>query len=121
MGPGILIVEDEADLAYALRQTLQACGYRCHTALNGLEALNALQAAAPAAVLLDLSLPGVSGLEFLQRARTRWPQTKVLVVTGHSHDYSHLASQFGVAGILQKPVTLETLLASLTRLVPLAA
>lgn len=122
MGPIILIVEDEAELAYSLRQTLQACGYCCRTALNGFEALGALQVAPPpAAILLDLSLPGVSGLELLQQARTRWPQTKVLVVTGHDHDYGHLVSRFGVAEILQKPVRLETLLASVTRLVPLAA
>lgn len=121
MSPLILIVEDEADLAYSVRKTLQACGYSCHTALNGFEALAALHAAPPAAVILDLGLPGLSGLEFLRQAMVSWPQTKVLVVTGHSRDYSQLASQLGVAEILEKPVTLETLLASVTRLVPLAA
>ena len=119
--PVILIVEDERELAYSLRQALQAKGYQAKTALNGFEALSVLETTQPAAVILDLSLPGLSGLELLQRVRSLAARTKILVVTGHSQEFGHLASQLGVSEVLQKPVTLDVLLASVARLVPAAA
>ena len=117
--PIILIVEDEPKMAYVLRQALQEHGYRPHTALNGFEALSSLQATPPAAVILDLNLPGLSGLELLQRLRQQFPQTKVIILSGHIQEYSQLAGEMGVEEILQKPVRLETLISSVTRLVPL--
>lgn len=117
--PVILIVEDEPKMAYVLRQTLQAHGYRSQTALNGFEALSSLQAIQPAAVILDLNLPGLSGLELLQRLRQQFPQTKVIILSGHIQEYSQLASEMGVEEILQKPVRLEDIIGSITRLVPL--
>ena len=117
--PVILIVEDEPKMAYVLRQTLQAHGYHAQTALNGFEALSSLQAIQPAAVILDLNLPGLSGLELLQRLREQFPQTKVIILSGHIQEYSQLASEMGVEEILQKPVRLEDIIGSITRLVPL--
>lgn len=117
--PAILIVEDEAKFAGVLRQALQARGYRCSTALNGFEALDLVRASAPEVVVLDLSLPGVSGLELLQRIRHSAPQTKVVIVTGHAEEYSRLASQFGVTEIFEKPVTLDLFLAAIARVLPL--
>jgi len=116
--PTILIVEDEAELAYSLRQALQGRGYRSQTAVNGFEALGILQTTPPAAVILDLNLPGVSGLELLQRIRRLCPESQILVVTAHAQDYSRLVDQLGVAEVLQKPVTLDVLLERITRLVP---
>lgn len=120
VGKTVLIVEDEAKFAAVLRQTLQARGYRCQTALNGFEALDLLRASAPDVVILDLSLPGLSGLDLLQRVRSDAPHTKILVVTGHGQEYSRLANQFGVAQILEKPVSLEMFLDAVLRLAPLS-
>lgn len=117
-GKTVLIVEDEAKFANLLRLTLQARGYRCQTALNGFEALDLLRASPPDIVILDLSLPGLSGFDLLQRVRSDAPRTKILVVTGHGQEYSRLASQFGVAQILEKPVSLETFLGAVIRLAP---
>ena len=116
--PTILIVEDEAELAYSLRQALQGRGYRSQTAVNGFEALEILQTTPPAAVILDLNLPGVSGLELLQRIRRLAPQSRILVVTAHVQEYGRLVDQLGVAEVLQKPVTLDVLLERITHLVP---
>lgn len=118
-GPLVLIVEDEPDLAYGLRHELHERGYQAQTALNGLEALGVLQTTQPAAVILDLKLPGMSGVELVQRIKRLRPQTQILVVTGHSVDYGLFVGQLGVAEVLQKPITLETILASLGRFVPL--
>lgn len=117
--PVILIVEDEPKMAYILRQTLQAHGYRPQTALNGFEALSSLQASQPAAVILDLNLPGLSGLDLLQRLREQSPNTKVVILSGHIQEYSQLANELGVEEILQKPVRLEDVVGSIARLVPL--
>lgn len=115
----VLIVEDEAKFALVLRQALEARGYQCRTALNGFEALDLVRASAPDAVVLDLSLPGVSGLELLRRIRHSAPQTKIVIVTGHAEEYSRLATQFGVTDIFEKPVALDAFLAAIVRVLPL--
>jgi len=72
-GARILVVDDEPQLLRSLRTTLAAHGYDVQTATTGEEALDLLAARLPDLVVLDLVLPGLSGLAVCQELRARSP------------------------------------------------
>ena len=86
----VLIADDDEDFRAALAETLDEDGYDVVAVPNGAAALAALEDAAkgrarpPDLLVLDLLMPGVSGIEVLQRLRksARWARLPVLVVTG---------------------------------------
>src|SRR5260221_14142386 len=68
-GERILVVEDEIEILLALKRSLTAQGFEVFTAGSGEEALEAIVHHLPALMLLDLGLPGISGLEVCRRVR----------------------------------------------------
>ena len=98
----ILVVEDDEDLRRLFRTVLALAGYDVIEAGDGLEALNRIDQAPPDLVILDLMLPGISGLavhhELAAQALTR--QIPIVVITGSSIDPSEL----NVACLLRKPI-----------------
>ncbi len=103
--PFVLIVEDERDIAALFRHVMDLAGYRTEVAPNGRIALDCLAASVPDVVLLDLSLPGISGVSVLQRMRAteRLKDIPVIVVTA----YYELAESLSVEPdlIMLKPVS----------------
>ena len=79
----IVIVEDDESLAEIYKIRLEALGYTCYVAYNGIIALYFIQKELPDLVLLDLMIPDISGGQVLQTMRdTRWGKNiKVLVVS----------------------------------------
>jgi DNA-binding response OmpR family regulator len=78
------IVEDEEGIATVSEAAMQAAGFETEVIRDGDTALARLGEVAPALVLLDLNLPGVSGLDILNKIKTdpRLKETKVIIVTG---------------------------------------
>lgn len=102
--PRMLIVEDEADIADCLRQFFGRRGFSVEASFSGEEAIERLQARATDVVLLDLMLPGVSGLEVLKRVKALYPDVKVVIVTGvDQDDVRETARRFGAAAYITKP------------------
>lgn len=111
-----LVVDDERHVARLLEFMLEKNGYQVSVAYDGNDALEKAGSFEPDVVLLDLVLPGLSGLEVLERLRTdkRFNGIKVLVLTGHAFD----ANTVSVGGIdadayCTKPVAPSTLLTRL--------
>lgn len=79
----ILVVEDDRDLNAAYKIILEKSGYKVATAFNGEEALDALKKFNPDLILLDLLMPIMGGLEFLQHYELleQHPNVKVLIFT----------------------------------------
>jgi diguanylate cyclase (GGDEF)-like protein len=111
--PFVLIIEDEREVAAVFRHVLDLAGYRTEIVSNGGRALERLALALPDVVLLDLTLPEVSGPEILQHMRSdaRFDQVPVVVITG----YPQLAQTLAVEPdlLMIKPVSGD----QLTRLV----
>jgi DNA-binding NarL/FixJ family response regulator len=85
----------------------------CGEATTGLEALKLAQIAMPDLVILDLSLPGMNGLEVARALRRAMPRTAVLVVTMHpSEDIARLALRSGARGIVAKSDPISELIAA---------
>jgi CheY-like chemotaxis protein len=108
----ILIVEDDEDLRRLFRTALSLAGYDVVEAGDGLEALQRIEEAPPRLVVLDLMLPGFSGVtvrqELAAHALTR--HIPVVVITG-----THVPDDLDVDCVLRKPITVEELLTAVRR------
>jgi DNA-binding response OmpR family regulator len=100
------VVDDEAGVRFFLGETLRRAGYNVVTATSGEEALDRLRETPFDLVMLDLKLGGrVDGLRVLEAVRWRWPETVVVILTGHGSLESAMAAiREGVDGYLLKPV-----------------
>ena len=84
MGKYVLIVEDEPDLAGVCRECLEQYGFRTRRVANGSEALKAIAAETPDAVLLDLGLPDIDGMKILKKLREENIECAVVIMTGQT-------------------------------------
>lgn len=78
----ILLADDEAAIRFTMEILLRRQGYTVTTATNGTEALALIEQQPFELLLLDLKMPGRSGLEVAQRARDLQPAAAVLILTG---------------------------------------
>lgn len=110
----LLIVDDEPGIRRSLGESLAEEGYAVLKAEHGEQALELLEASDPEAIhlmLLDVWLPGLDGLETLQRAKTLRPNLPVVMISGHATiDTALQATRLGAFDFLEKPVDLERLL-----------
>ena len=108
----ILIVEDDTDVADTYADALQSAGYMCESVANGNEASDRLSGTTYDLVLLDIELPGKSGLELLSDIRTRNPAQSVLLITGRGELHDRVQGlDLGADDYLVKPIQLPELLA----------
>lgn len=114
----ILIVEDEHALGTALELATRRAGHQAAKVASGAAALKALTIAQPSALVLDIGLPDISGLEVLQRLRETHPALPVLVITAHGTlEHAIRAQQLGATDYLTKPLDLRKYEAALAALV----
>lgn len=83
-GEVILIIDDEECIRDSCCQVLTKAGYQVHTAINGEVALEKASKLEPDLALVDLDMPGVSGLEVMDRLKEAHPETVRIVVTGNT-------------------------------------
>ena len=100
----MLIVDDERDVCECLKQFFHTRGFVVFTAFSGEEALEHLEREDVDMILLDILLPGLSGLEILKRAKAKNPRTRVIMVTARDDaDLRREAWQYGASAYVTKP------------------
>jgi two-component system, OmpR family, response regulator TctD len=106
----LLLVEDEPALARALQLALERRGFDVAHCADGSSALQRLRHDPPAAVLLDLGLPGMDGLQVLHRARAEGVRVPVLVLTARAGIGDRVVGlNAGADDYLSKPFDLDEL------------
>ncbi|WP_307812159.1 response regulator [Lacisediminihabitans changchengi] len=112
----ILVVDDDAQILKALRINLAARGYDVSLARSGPEALDVAAKTKPELVLLDLGLPGFSGIRVIEGLRG-WTEVPILVVSGRSDSADKVdALDAGADDYVTKPFAIDELLARIRAL-----
>ena len=113
----ILIVEDDADLVETYVDLLEAKGYATISAASVADAIQLAVSAEPSIVILDLGLPGGSGMRVLDfvRSHERLQNTRILVISGRT-EMANLGLADKADIILTKPVSNEQLVSMIERL-----
>jgi two-component system cell cycle response regulator DivK len=122
--PLVLVVDDYPDAREMYAEWLRVCGYRVAVAGAVGDALMLALREAPAAILMDLSLPGVDGFEATRqlKADVRTRHIPVLALSGHvGADTARRALAAGCDAFLVKPTPVKDVVAELERLVSLAS
>src|SRR5262245_22926881 len=105
--PRIMGVDDDERGAGIFHDKLEHSGYQGQTAASAEEALGQRKKSEPAIVITDLRMPGMSGLDLLERVREHMPGTEVIVVTGHEDlNTAVSAMKAGAFDYIVKPVDL---------------
>jgi two-component system alkaline phosphatase synthesis response regulator PhoP len=108
----VVLVEDNADLAYGLRNNLEIEGYEVDVAQDGPAGLSAIQHRRPALVILDLMLPGMDGFRVLKALRAEGHAMPVLVLTARGEEADKVRGlKLGADDYITKPFGLLELLA----------
>lgn len=107
----LLIVDDEQDVTHLLSMRLGRRGYACAVAHSGEAALESLERHPAHIVVMDVMMPGMGGLEALQRIKALWPRTAVILLSGHANMRIAVdAMRTGAFGYLMKPVDFDELI-----------
>jgi DNA-binding NtrC family response regulator len=112
----ILVVDDEAAARTALAELLRAEGYAVETAADGFKALGRLGTFEPDLVLTDFNMPGLDGVELMQKLKEHDPELPVILMTAFGAvETAVSAMQKGAADYLLKPLNLDELVIVLER------
>jgi two-component system, NtrC family, nitrogen regulation response regulator NtrX len=109
--PRILVIDDEAAIRDSLKMTLEYDGYDVMTAATGEEGVKLVEREAPDLVFLDIKMPGMDGLEVLQKLRHLVEVTPVVVISGHADINTAVeATKLGAFDFIEKPLERERVL-----------
>jgi signal transduction histidine kinase len=112
----ILIIDDEVGMREGCRRALASHGFQVSTAEHGVEGLRKLREGSFDLILLDAMMPGMSGLELLERIRQHAPDIICVMITGYATvDLAAQAMKQGAQDFLPKPFTSDELLAVVNR------
>ena len=113
MTASVLVVDDDGDYRETLVRLLRVHGFEVHEAEDGSEALGTLETQDPDVMLMDVQMPGMTGIEVLERLRARNDSRAVIIMSGAGTiDMAVQATKLGALDFLEKPARLERLLVS---------
>ena len=111
----ILIIDDEKDIRTSLTGILEDEGYHVTSAASGAEGIEIAGQELPDLVLLDIWMPGMDGLETLERLKTLFPQVTIIMISGHGTiETAVRATKLGAFDFIEKPLSLEKVLISVS-------
>jgi len=104
----LLIVDDEPKICSLLASFFEAHGFRTRTAHSGAEAIQTLHAEVPDCMILDIRMPGMSGLDVLRLAKKEYPQLRVVMVTASDNvEMAEQAVALGASHYVTKPFSFQ--------------
>ncbi len=114
MFPSILIVDDETSILKSLSGILSDEGFETMTATNGYEALKTLESESPDLVLLDIWMPGIDGIDTLKEIKKKFPETQVIMITGHgTFETAVNATKIGAFDFIEKPLSIDKVIVAI--------
>ena len=110
----VLLVDDEQDFLETLSNRLEMRGLKVSAVTSGEQAISEAKQQDYDAIVVDLSMPGIDGLETLKRIKADNPNAEIIMLTGHGSIQSGVeAMKLGAGDFLQKPVELSELMSKI--------
>lgn len=107
----VLLVDDEVEFMETLVKRMRKRGLDVQGVKSGEEALDLLDRERPDVVVMDVKMPGMSGIEVLKIVKRKWPLIEVIMLTGHaSLELAMQGMESGAYDYLMKPMDLDELL-----------
>lgn len=114
----VLVVDDERNIRSTMQMTLRNAGYQVDLAADGNEAEACFEKSIPDAVILDVRLPGRSGLELLKAWKSEWPELAIILMSGEATLTEALQGlKEGAFDFIEKPIMTARLLTSVSHAV----
>jgi len=112
----LLLIDDEEGIRKILGLSLRDAGYEVITASDGKQGLEIFQKENPLIVLTDIKMPGIDGMEVLQKIKSISPDTEVIMITGHGEmDLAIKSLQLEASNFITKPIQDEALFGAIRR------
>jgi len=115
----LLLVDDQPEQRALLRDMLSPLGFAIDEAESGQDCLQQFHRSSPDAVLIDLTMPGMSGLQTCRELRHQWPGPMIVITAHASTEFRDKAATAGCDGFITKPIRLPLLLDRLQQLLSL--
>lgn len=120
----ILIVDDNQDILSFMQAALETAGYEVQTAPEGAQAIALLTKRRADLLITDIFMPGQDGIETLRECKTRFPQTRIVVMSAggassRKLDYLPAAALIGANATLRKPFNVDQLLDTVRKVLQL--
>jgi len=110
--PDILVVDDNQTNIMVLQAMLKIMGYRSRTAMDGAQAICEADSPIPSLILMDLSMPGISGIDAALEIRRQHPGVRIPIIAVTAHDtrqHRTACAEAGFDGFLTKPLDVKSL------------
>src|SRR5438045_1247994 len=106
----LLLIDDDGDMRELLASALRSFSYTVEAVASGAEALEWLKTQHFCAVISDVNLVGMSGIELCTTLSATWPELPVIIITGHgSMDVAIAAIRAGAYDFITKPILMDAL------------
>jgi len=113
-----LVVDDEKGVSEQLKEFLEKRGYKAFAATSGEKALELTKKEKPHIVILDIRMPGLSGIEVLREVKKLNHKTRVIMLTGYEDERTRSISQeLGASAYMTKPYNFDEILKTARRLI----
>lgn len=113
----ILVVDDEPDIVDTLKEYLSGKGYEVLGALSGEEALGMLGRENADLILMDIMMPGLKGTDVARIVKQKYPNIKVIILTGYPQETEDLVKNNMLEGIFAKPIKMQELYTKLSAVI----
>ena len=111
LGANVLLIDDEEQFLEVLGERLETRGLKVNTVTSGEDALTLIDDENYDAIILDLAMPGIDGIETLKLLKEKNPELEIIMLTGHATVQKGIeAMKLGAEDFLEKPVDLSVLL-----------
>jgi len=108
--PLVYVADDEPELASMISEMLSDAGYAVNASPDGATLLRKVGEKRPDLILLDINMPGMTGLEMLPKVKAERPNVPVIMITAYGDETTvKRASELGAAGLLPKPIDFRLL------------
>lgn len=118
----VLVVDDDHDILFAIRAAIESRGYRVMTASDGNAGLNIAERERPDLVIVDMMMPKKSGFLVLERLKAKgreWSPKMIMITANEGGRHRAYAEMLGVDEYIRKPFSMDKLLDSIKKHVPL--